>query len=397
MNPATSFASELIDTVADATTQETIGQTVPQDEKSEQRETYTGFVRDLPCLRNKGIVDTVLKELNWVQTHGDFLEAMKVIEPLVARVRKALTEAQILVDSRDPFAPLEFIESQSTRTVSMLQRLTAQERAQSQQIAVSFLGRMLPILGQKFWEVRGNAHRVGAWVFHGDHDFSTVSYGLQSSVWGETDVEKGIWNGAKLQHWSKWIELLKLCCEYKPGESIPLSLVRERLYAGEEWTTEEIDKRLAATLGNILMKFEQGNKPFERVRWEFIRISTASMGTSPNSSDTFALNQEFLDAPIHMEQGVVLKAPKISWKKLTAETVAELELSEDAQLVVKYFLSHADVESVQTSTFLTGIRKATEFILELPKILIEINAAFAKWGIATRIQKTGSTISITHS
>ncbi len=75
---------------------------------------------------------------------------MKVIEPLVARVRKALTEAQILVDSRDPFAPLEFIESQSTRTVSMLQRLTAQERAQSQQIAVSFLGRMLPILGQKF-------------------------------------------------------------------------------------------------------------------------------------------------------------------------------------------------------------------------------------------------------
>ena len=75
---------------------------------------------------------------------------MKVIEPLVARVRKALTEAQILVDSRDPFAPLEFIESQSTRTVSMLQRLTAQEREQSQQIAVSFLGRMLPILGQKF-------------------------------------------------------------------------------------------------------------------------------------------------------------------------------------------------------------------------------------------------------
>ncbi len=85
-----------------------------------------------------------------MQTHGDFLDAMKAIEPLIDRVRKVLTEAQILADSRDPFAPLEFIQPQSTRTVSTLQRLTAQERAQSQQIAVSFLGRMLPILGQKF-------------------------------------------------------------------------------------------------------------------------------------------------------------------------------------------------------------------------------------------------------
>ncbi len=64
MNSGTTFAHELIDIVADATTKETIGKTVPQDEKSEQRETYTGLVRDLPCLRNKGVVDTVLNQLN---------------------------------------------------------------------------------------------------------------------------------------------------------------------------------------------------------------------------------------------------------------------------------------------------------------------------------------------
>ncbi len=98
-----------------------------------------------------------------------------------------------------------------------------------------------------------------------------------------------------------------------------------------------------------------------------------------------------------MEKGVILKASKIVSKKLTTETVAELNLSEDAQLVVKYFLSHADVESVSTSNFLTAIRKAPNFILELSTVIDTINYAFEQQGIVTRIQRTGSTISITHS
>ncbi len=64
MNPETSFANDLIDVVADATTKDMIGQTVPEDEKNEQRETYAGLLKELPCLKNKGIVDTVLKELH---------------------------------------------------------------------------------------------------------------------------------------------------------------------------------------------------------------------------------------------------------------------------------------------------------------------------------------------
>lgn len=52
---------------------------------------------ELLCLRGHGIVNRILGELEAAKTNRDYIEALKRIELIVFRVRKKLTEAQILV------------------------------------------------------------------------------------------------------------------------------------------------------------------------------------------------------------------------------------------------------------------------------------------------------------
>lgn len=140
-----------------------------------------------------------------------FPEWMKRIEPLITRVRKRLTEVQILVPNRDAFAPLEFTQATTRKPVSTLQRLTAEENTSANHAAVLFLNRILPLLGTKWDEVQRGAYQTSEGVFREDHDFKGEDYGMRVVTSQETNLERRLWNGVSLPNRSEYApKLLKL-------------------------------------------------------------------------------------------------------------------------------------------------------------------------------------------
>lgn len=131
------------------------------------------------------------------------MSAMKRLEPLIARVRRRLVEVQILLPTRDPFAPLEFTQTTSSKSVSALQRLTAEKNTVANHAAVMFLNRILPLLGTKWDEVQRGAYRTSAGVFREDHDFAGETYGIVQKKPERTNVDLGIWRGVQFEQNSK--------------------------------------------------------------------------------------------------------------------------------------------------------------------------------------------------
>lgn len=382
---------------ADATTQEMTGQKVTEGEKTEQRDAYLSLVRELPCLRNKWVTDRVLRELEWVHTNWDFLDAMSKIEPTISRVRWVLVGAQILDHSRDVFSPLELRSPNSTRPVSVLDRLMAQQTSQNHALAVSFINRVLQALWQKTAEVQKWASRVSEGVYHGDYDFSNLSYALQSATADVTDVSRALWNGVQFEHRAKWYELMKLCLEHKPGDIIPQDVVIERLYPDEEWDKEAIITRLNATLNNVLSRFrdQERPKPFIRLRKNGnIQVLGDQVALpAPVLDKDVSLNEEFLDAPISLAWTSIPDSPLSHKKTPTVADFQSLALSDDALLIATYLLENADLDNILVSQLLSAIGRAPSFALEIPKCIEEINKIFEKSGFSGRFEKEGSKIS----
>ena len=103
--PKSPFLREIIDASAIPVTKKIAQQDIELDETAtvKHRQHYVRLVNELKCLTGHRIVHTILGELESAQTNGEFLESMKQIETLIARVRQKLVEAQILIWSGDVF------------------------------------------------------------------------------------------------------------------------------------------------------------------------------------------------------------------------------------------------------------------------------------------------------
>lgn len=128
---------------------------------------------------------------------------MKHIEPLIARVRKRLTEVQILLPNRDAFAPLEFTQATTSKPVSALQRLTAEKSTVANNAAIMFLNRILPLLGTKWDEVQRGAYQTSEGTFREDHNFAGETYGIVQKKPKKTNADLGIWRGIQFEQNSK--------------------------------------------------------------------------------------------------------------------------------------------------------------------------------------------------
>lgn len=176
-SPQNEFLKGAFDAAGDFSTRQLTDDTVPDSEKESQRKQYIQLVSNLACLKGHGILNTILGELEAAKTNRDFLDAMKRVEPLIRRVRKRLSEVQILEWSDDAFAPLEFRRETTVKSVSALEKLTGASTVASS-AAVFFVSHILPILSEKRKELERGAHHVGEPVFRDDMEFPGNFYGV---------------------------------------------------------------------------------------------------------------------------------------------------------------------------------------------------------------------------
>lgn len=160
--PQSPFLRDVIDVAATPVTEKTTWKTLPWNQIEPQRRHYIRMTSELLCLRGHGIVNRILGELEAAKTNRDYIEALKRIDLIVFRVRKKLTEAQILVWSWDAFWPLQLRQDTPTQEVPFFQVEWAKTRIREGMMAIDFLNNLLPLLEKKEMRYRDVHTRLGS-------------------------------------------------------------------------------------------------------------------------------------------------------------------------------------------------------------------------------------------
>jgi hypothetical protein len=379
-SPKSDFLKELIDVAADAVTKEATGETVEGNEREMQRQVFIKMTSQLACLRGKGVVNTILSELEWAETNRDFLDAMKRIESSIWRIRRRLAELQILEPTRDVLSPLQFKRATTARSVSLMQRLTAETTTRDGQLAVSFINHVLPHLAKKYEEVERWAHQVGEPVFRDDHDFSLETYGTRKiPTSSATNLERRLWNGVSLPNRSEYApKLLKLSMD-------PQYL--DRLITFEELTKVlSDDPATPINLGALkqgIIKIDNLFKeawrplPYQKIHGQWIRfgeVSDVSAQPVPENN-TFVPNDAFLDQKLTLSSEETNHSN--SQDEFTLDSIAQLWLSPDAAKILEYLMRN-EWKMQQVSSVITAVGGNPNTALNMETLKTEINTALAQ-------------------